>query len=79
MSQNLYVRLGFLGNQPFFTRSSCSKTSLIVQKEEKANTPRRDETSMLSVLNEAATPAIPNIRKIPNNIPLLPQQGEISL
>ena len=64
MSQNLYVRLGFLGNQPFFTRSSCSKTSLIVQKEEKANTPRRDETSMLSVLNEAATPAIPNIRKI---------------
>ena len=37
MSQNLYVRLGFLGNQPFFTLSSSSKTSLMVQKEEKAN------------------------------------------
>jgi hypothetical protein len=64
MSQNLYVRLGFLGNQPFFTLSSCSKTSLMVQKEEKANTPNKDETSILSVLNEAATPAIPNTKKI---------------
>ena len=28
--------MGFFGNQPFKTRSSCSKTSFIVQKEEKA-------------------------------------------
>ncbi|EXZ31623.1 hypothetical protein M147_4631 [Bacteroides fragilis str. 1007-1-F  len=36
----------------------------MVQKEEKANTPNKDETSILSVLNEAATPAIPNTKKI---------------
>ena len=83
MSQNLYVRLGFLGNQPFFTLSSCSKTSLMVQKEEKANTPNKDETSILSVLNEAATPAIPISGKstsilFPSNIQLLPQRGGIS-
>ena len=30
------VAAGFDGNQPFFTRSSCSKISLIVQKEENA-------------------------------------------
>ena len=42
-SQNLYLRFGFLGNQPFFTRSSCSKTSLMVQNEEKANTPNRED------------------------------------
>ena len=33
MLQNLYVRLGFLGNQPLRTRSSCSKISWMLQKD----------------------------------------------
>ena len=62
--QNLYLRFGFLGNHPFFTRSSCSKTSLMVQKEEKANTPNKEDNITLSMLNDAATPAMPSIRNI---------------
>ena len=70
-SQNLYLRFGFLGNQPFLTRSSCSKTSLMVQNEEKANTPNREDRMTLSTLNDAATPAMPSIRNIHQH--LVPQ------
>ena len=70
-SQNLYLRFGFLGNQPFFPRSSCSKTSLMVQNEEKANTPNREDRMTLSTLNDAATPAMPSIRNIHQH--LVPQ------
>ena len=33
-----FFRFGFIGNQPFSTRSRCSKTSLMVQKEENEKT-----------------------------------------
>lgn len=36
-----FFRFGFIGNQPFSTRSRCSKTSLMVQKEENEKTPNR--------------------------------------
>lgn len=65
------VRLGFLGNHPFFTRSSCSNTSLMVQNEEKANTPSSEATKILSVYSEAMAPPIPNNRKIHQH--LVPQ------
>ena len=55
---------GFLGNHPFFTRFSWSKSSLIVQKDEKANTPNRVERMMSVTKTEVATPAIPNNRNI---------------
>ena len=41
-----------MGNHPFFTRSSCSNTSLMVQNEEKANTPSSEATKILSVLRK---------------------------
>ena len=36
-----FFRFGFIGNQPFSTRSRCSKTSFMVQKEENEKTPNR--------------------------------------
>ena len=36
-----FFRFGFIGNQSFSTRSRCSKTSLMVQKEENEKTPNR--------------------------------------
>ena len=59
-----YCLFGFLGNHPFNTRSSCSNTSLIVQNEEKANTPQIAETKTLSISKEATVPAIPRRRNI---------------
>lgn len=41
-----FFRFGFIGNQPFSTRSRCSKISLIVQKEENEKTPRREDTKI---------------------------------
>lgn len=56
--------LGFMGNHPLMTLSLCSKSSFIVQKDEKENTPRSVETRMLSVITEPAIPNIPRSRKI---------------
>ena len=38
--------------------------SLIVQKEENANTPNKEDKITLSILKEAITPAMPSIRNI---------------
>lgn len=58
-----YVLFGFLGNQPFKTRSSCSKTSLIDQNEEKANTPQIVEPNIFSINKEAIAAKIPPTKK----------------
>lgn len=78
-----YVLFGFLGNQPFKTRSSCSKTSLIDQNEEKANTPQIVEPNIFSINKEAIAAKIPPTKKatsslFPNSIRLLPQVDEIT-
>ena len=57
-------RLGFIGNQPFNTRSRCSKISFIVQNDEKEKTPISEEMSMSLIKIEPMIPAIPKIRKI---------------
>lgn len=62
--QKLYFLFGFFGNQPFFTRSSCSNISLMVQKEEKEKTPIKEEIIRLSTQRVAAMPAIPKTRNI---------------
>ena len=41
--------LGLAGNQPLFTRFSCSKSSRIDQKEEKAATPATVEEKSTSI------------------------------
>lgn len=64
LSSQGYFLFGFLGNQPFCTRSSCSKISLIVQNDEKANTPQIADTNTLSINREAITPKIPKTRNI---------------
>ena len=61
---HLYLRFGFLGNHPFFTRFSWSKISLIVQNDEKAKTPNSEASRILSTQTEAMIPAIPNKRNI---------------
>ena len=55
-------RFGFIGNHPFNTRLRWSNTSLMVQKEEKANTPSNDEIRMLSTSNAPMMPKIPKTR-----------------
>ena len=60
----VYFRLGFIGNQPFNTRSRCSKISFIVQNDEKEKTPISEEMSMSLIKIEPMIPAIPKIRKI---------------
>ena len=57
-------RLGFIGNQPFSTRFRWSNTSLIVQKEEKENTPNKEDISRSFINNEPAMPMIPKTRNI---------------
>ena len=42
---------GFIGNQPFRTRFRWSKISLMVQKEEKENTPSKEEIRRFSKKN----------------------------
>lgn len=37
------MRFGFVGNQPRFTRFSCSNSSRIDQKQEKEITPKMTE------------------------------------
>ena len=56
-------RFGFIGNHPFSTRFRWSNTSLIVQKEEKAKTPNKEDTRMLSTSNEPIMPNMPKTRK----------------
>ena len=55
-------RFGFIGNQPFSTRLRWSNTSLIVQKEEKAKTPSKDEMRMSLMSNEPMMPRMPKKR-----------------
>ena len=55
-------RLGFIGNQPFSTRLRWSNTSLMVQKDEKAKTPSKEEIKMSLMSNEPIIPSIPNKR-----------------
>lgn len=57
-------RFGLRGNQPLRTRSFCSKSSLIVHNDEKANTPASAATSTLSVQSDQTIPPMPNNRKI---------------
>ena len=59
-----YFLFGFLGNHPFSTRFFWSKSSFIVQNDEKANTPNRVERMMSVTKIEVATPAMPNNRNI---------------
>ena len=61
--QNLYLRRGFLGNQPLRTRFSWSNTSLIVQNEEKAKTPNNEDMKKSDTHIDAITPPRPNNRK----------------
>ena len=63
---------GFMGNQPFRTLSLCSKSSFMVQNDEKENTPKRVEINILSVITEPAIPMMPSRRKIHQH--LVPQQ-----
>ena len=55
---------GFAGNHPLRTLSSCSKISLIVQKEEKANTPSKEDHNTFVTHKAAIVPTIPKTRKI---------------
>ena len=55
-------RLGFMGNHPFSTRSRCSNISLMVQKEEKENTPSNVDINMSPISTEPMIPAMPSSR-----------------
>ena len=55
--------LGLAGNQPLFTRFSCSKSSKMDQKEEKAATPEMVDHTMLSMKRESAAKPMPARRK----------------
>lgn len=52
--------LGRLGNQPRRTLSRCSKSSLMLQNDEKANTPSKVDSSVLATISEATTPTMPS-------------------
>ena len=54
-----YFLLGFLGNQPRWTRFSCWKSSRIDQKLEKAITPRITDRYILLANNEPMSIPIP--------------------
>jgi len=76
--------LGFFGNKPFLTRSFCSKTSIIDQKQENENTPKEVDKKVLSTNNEIVAVMIPAIKKATsflfrNSIPLLLQEDEMPL
>lgn len=58
-----YFRLGFLGNQPFSTRLSCSNSSFMLQKQEKPATPRREEKKVLCRKNAIIKKSNPAMRK----------------
>ena len=57
-------RFGFIGNHPFFTLPFCSKISRIVQKEEKAKTPNKDDHKTCRTYKAAMIPKIPKIKNI---------------
>ena len=57
-------RFGFIGNQPFSTRSRCSNISLIVQKEEKEKTPNKEEIRMSLISTVPIMPAMPSTKNI---------------
>lgn len=56
-------RFGLLGNHPFRTRSRCSKSSNIDQKQEKLMIPKIAERYVFSDSKEAAQPTIPITKK----------------
>ncbi len=60
----LFCFFGLAGNHPLRTRSFCSKISLIVQKEEKENTPSKEDHSTFVTHKAATVPMIPKTRKI---------------
>ena len=60
--QYLYLRLGFLGNQPLSTRFFCSKSSPMPQRAEAPKTPTTAEIRVFSI-NKAATIAAKPITK----------------
>ena len=53
-----------MGNHPLATRSRCSKSSLMVQKEENPNTPNKLDQNTSATNAEAATAPMPSNRKI---------------
>lgn len=55
-------RRGFMGNQPFITRSRCSKISLMVQNEENPTTPARVERNTSDIASAAPHMAMPRMR-----------------
>lgn len=56
-------RFGFIGNQPFLTRLRWSKSSFMVQNEENANTPAKEDNIRCSVRMEQIIPMMPIKRK----------------
>ena len=54
--------LSFFGNQPFFTRCSCSNNSCMDQKQEKAVTPVIVDHTSESMKSESAAKPIPASR-----------------
>ena len=54
-----YLLLGFFGNQPFLTLSSCSKSSLILHRQEIPKTAIRELMTELLINNEMKREAIP--------------------
>ena len=62
-----YLRFGFLGNQPFSTRSRCSFSSPILHKKEQPSTPSKDEPMVFCTSKEQAmqtSPATKNAGQI---------------
>ena len=58
------ARLGLAGNQPLRTRSTCSFTSLMLQKQLKAVTPSNDEPMTDRTHSAAARKIMPATRNI---------------
>ena len=54
-----YLRFGFLGNQPFSTRSRCSFSSPILHKKEQPSTPSKDEPMVFCTSKEQAMQTSP--------------------
>ena len=57
-----FLRFGFIGNHPFFTRWRCSKTSRILHRHEQPTTPSTGLSISLSVNSEATMKAMPEMR-----------------
>lgn len=60
----LFPLFGFSGNQPFFTRSRCLKSSRIDHKLENAVTPSRVDNIVLSTSSDPPMHSNPNTRNV---------------